>query len=91
MHVEKKICDMGTLLDISGKTKDNDKTRLDFEDMGFQRKLHLIEGDKRWIKPHIVHIYSSHDRRSFCAFLKTVKFLDSYAMNILRNIVTDQG
>ena len=39
MHVKKNICDnvLGMLLDILGKTKNNKKARLDFEDMAFER------------------------------------------------------
>ena len=44
MHVEKNIYDnlLSTLLDIPGKTKDNDKARLDLADMGIHSELHLV-------------------------------------------------
>ena len=42
MHVEKNICDnmLSTLLDISGKMKDNNKAQLDVADMKFLSELH---------------------------------------------------
>ncbi|WMV58610.1 hypothetical protein MTR67_051995 [Solanum verrucosum] len=42
MHIEKNIVDsiLGTLLDISGKTKDHAKGRYDLKDMGIRKNLH---------------------------------------------------
>ena len=42
MHIEKNIVDsiLGTLLDISGKTKDHAKARYDLKDMGIRKNLH---------------------------------------------------
>jgi len=44
MHIEKNICEyiLATFLDIVGKTKDNMNSRLDLEDMGIRKKLHLM-------------------------------------------------
>ncbi|CAM8902790.1 unnamed protein product [Rhodiola kirilowii] len=41
MHVEKNICEslLGTLLNISGKTKDGVKARLDILEMNIRTKL----------------------------------------------------
>jgi len=43
MHIEKNICMnlLGTLLQIEGKTKDTISARLDLQDMGIRRELHL--------------------------------------------------
>ncbi|KAL8156692.1 hypothetical protein AgCh_001698 [Apium graveolens] len=42
MHIEKNICDsiLGTLLNISGKTKDHVNARLDLQEMGIRKILH---------------------------------------------------
>ncbi|KAK6780135.1 hypothetical protein RDI58_022319 [Solanum bulbocastanum] len=42
MHIEKNIVDsiLGTLLDISGKTKDHAKSRYDLKDMGIRKNLY---------------------------------------------------
>ncbi|KAH0776339.1 hypothetical protein KY290_007750 [Solanum tuberosum] len=42
MHIEKNIVDsiLGTLLDISGKTKNHAKARYDLKDMGIRKNLH---------------------------------------------------
>jgi hypothetical protein len=43
MHIEKNICESipGTLLGIPGKTKDSINARLDMEDIGIRKHLHL--------------------------------------------------
>ncbi|XP_052177584.1 uncharacterized protein LOC127791645 [Diospyros lotus] len=42
MHIEKNVCDniIWTLLNVSGKTKDNLKARLDLKELGIRKKLH---------------------------------------------------
>ncbi|KAK6784356.1 hypothetical protein RDI58_017811 [Solanum bulbocastanum] len=42
MHIKKNIVDsiLGTLLDISGNTKDHAKARNDLKDMGIRKNLH---------------------------------------------------
>lgn len=44
MHIEKNICDnlLGTLLNIDGKSKDNEKAQRDLMEMGIRHDLHLI-------------------------------------------------
>ncbi|WVZ78323.1 hypothetical protein U9M48_026058 [Paspalum notatum var. saurae] len=43
MHIEKNICEslLGTFLALPGKSKDSINARLDFEDMGIRKDLHL--------------------------------------------------
>ena len=43
MHIEKYICDhiLATFLGLIRKSKDNINARLDLEDMGIRKKLHL--------------------------------------------------
>jgi len=43
IHIEKNICEaiLGTFLDIAGKSKDSISARLDLEDMGIRKNLHL--------------------------------------------------
>ncbi|CAN1289768.1 hypothetical protein LINPERPRIM_LOCUS20432 [Linum perenne] len=87
MHIEKNICDniIGTLLDITGKTKDTIKTRQDLESMGIRKELHLVKrSDGKYIKPHACYTMTREERKDFCQFLKEVKFPDGYASNISR-------
>ena len=89
MHVEKNLCDnlLGIVLDITGKTKDTDKARLELEDMSIRRELHLIESNGRCSKPPAAYVLSRTDIRTFCRFLKSVRFLDGFASNLSRNVV----
>ena len=43
MHIENNICEsiIGTLLGIPGTSKDNINARLDMEDMGIRKSLHV--------------------------------------------------
>ena len=47
MYMEKNLFDslIGTLLDISGKTKDTINARLDLEEMNLRKDLHYIQLD----------------------------------------------
>ena len=81
----------GTVLDITGKTKDIDKAKLDLEDTNIQRELHLIESNGRCSKPPAAYVLSRAERRTFCHFLKSVRFLDGFASNLSRNVVEEQG
>ncbi|XP_074360362.1 uncharacterized protein LOC141700518 [Apium graveolens] len=44
MHIEKNVCDniLGTLLNISGKTKDHVAARKDLQEMGIRKPLHPV-------------------------------------------------
>ena len=93
MHVEKKnLCDnlLETVLDITRKTKDTDKARLDLEDMNIRRELHLIESNGQCSKPPTTYVLSRTKRRTFCRFLKSVQFSDGFASNLSRNVVEEQ-
>ncbi|XP_057535340.1 uncharacterized protein LOC130813518 [Amaranthus tricolor] len=47
MHIEKNVCEsvVGTLLHITGKTKDGINFRLDYVDMNIRSELQLVEND----------------------------------------------
>jgi hypothetical protein len=49
MHIEKNICEslLGTLLGLAGKCKDNEKARLDLQELGIRKDQHpLLEKGK---------------------------------------------
>ena len=49
IHKEKNVCDslLGTMLNIDGKSKDTDKTRLDLVDLEIRSELHLYKEGNR--------------------------------------------
>ncbi|KAL0337733.1 UNVERIFIED_CONTAM: hypothetical protein Scaly_2048400 [Sesamum calycinum] len=84
MHIEKNVCDniLGTLMNISGKTKDNKRARRDLMDKGLKPNLHL-QGESEDMPPASYTL--SHDQKKiFCDFLSSVKFPDGFASNISR-------
>ena len=93
MHVEKNVCDniVGTLLNIEGKTKDTDKSRLDLADMNIRKELHLQVQGNKLVKPHACYTLTGDERKEFCKFIKSVKFPDGYAANLSRNISIGDG
>ncbi|XP_071685419.1 uncharacterized protein [Lolium perenne] len=93
MHIEKNICDnlIGSFMNIQGKTKDTVNSRLDLEDMGIRRDLHLqlvsadsFEMQQAW------YIMSKQEKIAFCEFIKAVRFPDGYASNISKCVPADK-
>lgn len=68
MHIEKNVCDnvLGTLLDLDGKTKDNEKSRKDLKEMGIRHKLHLVNGpNKKAYLPPACYTMTSVEKSNF--------------------------
>ncbi|XP_073152210.1 uncharacterized protein [Henckelia pumila] len=88
MHIEKNVCDsiLGTLLNIEGKSKDTEKARLDLQDMGIRKELHLYKDGNKWKKPPATYTLSTEEKRLFCQFIKSVKFPDGFAANLSKNV-----
>ena len=91
MHIEKNICEyiLATFLDIVGKTKDNMNSRLDLEDMGIRKKLHLKPDGNSYSVPHAPYTMTKKQKLAFCEFLRSVKFPDGYASNLETCITAD--
>jgi len=91
MHIEKNIFDsiIGTLLDITGKTKDHAKARLDLQEMGIRKKLHPKEVDhgKKLVFAKACFSMSANEKTTFCSVLKNAKIPDGCASNISRCVL----
>ncbi|XP_060183378.1 uncharacterized protein LOC132613386 [Lycium barbarum] len=88
MHIEKNIFDniIGTLLDISGKTKDHENARYDLKEMGIRKNLQPKDTkDGKKIKlAQACYFMTNGERSTFCGVLKNAKLLDGSASNISR-------
>ena len=88
MHIEKNICDniIGTLLDISGKTKDHANAHFDLKDMGIRKNLQLKETNDGKTTKFAKACYSmtAAEKSIFCGVLKSAKLPDGSASNIAR-------
>ena len=85
MHVEKNVFDslIGTLLDISGKTKDTSNAWLDLEEMNLRKDLHYIQLDNGKKKlPTTCYTMSKEEKIHLCGCLRDVKVLTGYSSNI---------
>jgi hypothetical protein len=85
MHIEKNVMDniLGTILDISGKMKDNLAARLDLQEMELRPKLHpFIAANGKTYIPAACHTMSREDKENFLKVLRNVRVPEGYASNI---------
>jgi hypothetical protein len=94
MHIEKNICEniLSTLLNIPNKTKDTINARLDLEDRGMRKELHLLDDSgSSSSKPRACYVLKPEDMKKFLQFVSNVKFPDGYASNISRFVNMEGG
>ncbi|XP_025632772.1 uncharacterized protein [Arachis hypogaea] len=88
MHIEKNIVDsiLGSLLDISGKTKDHTNARYNLQEMGIRKNLHpkKTNGSKKVKLEKACYSMTNAEKLIFCDVLKTAKLPDGSASNISR-------
>lgn len=91
MHIEKNICEyiLGTFLGMAGKSKDSTNSRLDLEDMGIRKHLHLIRDGDSYSAPHAPYTMTKTQKADCYDFLKSVKFPDGYASNLATCVTAD--
>ncbi|KAA0047122.1 transposase [Cucumis melo var. makuwa] len=84
MHIEKNVCAnlIGTLLDISGKTKDGVKSRLDLVELNIRSELAPQVGEKKIFLPPACYTLSRAEKLSFCKTLSELKVPEGYSSNI---------
>lgn len=86
MHIEKNIFDsvVGTLLEMSSKSKDHLNARLDLRDLGIKQALHPRAGRKGLVTrlPKACYTLTAAEKTTFCSVLKSTKFPDGLASNI---------
>lgn len=75
---------IGTLLDMDGKTKDSLKARLDMQDMGIQEDQHPVLKNDKYILPSALYTLGKDEKSTLCKFLEDVKMPDGYASSIKR-------
>jgi hypothetical protein len=92
MHIEKNVFDnvFFTVMDISEKTKDNVKARLDLALHCSRPELELRRRPNgRTEKPKAKYTLSRDQRQGVCDWLKELRFPDGYASNFRR--LVDKG
>ncbi|XP_021835652.1 uncharacterized protein [Spinacia oleracea] len=88
MHIEKNVCDaiIGTLLNITGKTKDAKKVRLDLKKRNIRPELWPVdkEGMKKSYLPPACYTLSRQEKRILCECLYNIKVPSGYCANMKR-------
>nr|XP_017239698.1 PREDICTED: uncharacterized protein LOC108212485 [Daucus carota subsp. sativus] len=87
MHVEKNVFDnvFNTVMNVKGKTKDNDKARLDLKDICKRPTLEIHESvNGKTVKPHARYTLTKKQVEEVCTWIKSLKLPDGYASNISR-------
>lgn len=69
-------------MNITGKTKDNIKARFGLQEMGLRNKFHSIKEGNTYKLPTACYALALNEKRTLYNFLKGVKFLDGYLLNI---------
>jgi hypothetical protein len=84
MHAEKNVCEslLRTLLNMDEKTRDHGYARVDLKKMGIRPELWLDDSVKGNELPTSYITLSKNEE--FCGFLKNVKLLSSYSLNVSR-------
>nr|GEV08097.1 hypothetical protein [Tanacetum cinerariifolium] len=90
MHIEKNMLEsiLNTLL-MNDKSKDTTKARQDLKRLGIRSGLwHGQNKNEKCSKPQAAYSFAPEDRKTFCQFIKGVKFLDGFGSNF-KHKVTD--
>ncbi|XP_039119063.1 uncharacterized protein LOC120255272 [Dioscorea cayenensis subsp. rotundata] len=84
MHIEKNCFDniFNTVMNVSGKLKDNAKSREDLKVFCDRPELHMDERTKRF--PKACYILDRKQKEELCNWLKELKFPDGYVSNMGR-------
>jgi hypothetical protein len=87
MHIEKNFFDniFNTMMDVQGKTKDNEKARKDVEHYCNRKDLELKTlPNKKLLKPKANFSLTSSEAKLVCQWLKELKMPDGYSSNLAR-------
>ncbi|KAL5560901.1 hypothetical protein UlMin_030648 [Ulmus minor] len=93
MHIEKNVCDnlLGTLLGDPHKSKDTDNDRRDLETLGIRQELYIYKDGKKLMKPTAEYTFLEANRRNYCRFVKSIKFLNGIASNFSKNVAANDS
>lgn len=84
MHIEKNVFDniFNTILNIEGKTKDNDKSRADLKNLCQRPELEKSEATGKY--PKACYTLDTSQKKILCEWVKNLKFPDGYVSNMGR-------
>ncbi|WJX83272.1 hypothetical protein P8452_65944 [Trifolium repens] len=94
MHIEKNVFEnvFNTVMNVKGKTKDNDKAREDIAIYCKRNDLLLKTAPNgKVLKPRANYTLSADEAKSVCRWVKELKMPDGYSSNLARCADVDHG
>ncbi|XP_047264521.1 uncharacterized protein LOC107863406 [Capsicum annuum] len=93
MHIEKNFFDnlFNTMMDVSNKTKDNLKARMDLKEYCRGSELYLTYLNNKIQKSKASYTFTLDDRRVICDWVKNLRMPDGYASNLSRCVDMKEG
>ncbi|XP_017428832.2 uncharacterized protein LOC108336898 [Vigna angularis] len=94
MHIEKNFFDniFNTVMNVSAKTKDNEKARKDLPLYCARRDLELkAKYNGRLLKPKANYILSKDEAKIVCRWIKELRMPDGYSSNLAQCANIDKG
>ncbi|XP_016549986.2 uncharacterized protein LOC107849957 isoform X1 [Capsicum annuum] len=93
MHIEKNFFEnlFNTVMDVSNKTKDNLKARMDLKEYCRRNKLYLTYLNNKIQKPKTSYTFTLDDRRVIYDWVKNLRMPDRYASNLSRCVDMKEG
>ncbi|XP_045824924.1 uncharacterized protein LOC123917287 [Trifolium pratense] len=94
MHVEKNVFEniFNTVMNVKGKTKDNDKARKDLGLYCRRNDLLLVEtSNGKVLKPRANYTLSVDEAKSVCQWVEELKMPDGYSSNLARCVDVEKG
>ena len=59
--------------------------------MRIRSELHLVYQDERFFMPPAYYSLFDEEKKNFCGWFKTVKFIDAYASNVSQCVGNNDG
>jgi len=94
MHIEKNFFDniFNIMMNVSGKTKDNEKARMDLTLYCRRKDLELKLGaNGKLLKSKTNYTLTADQTKLVCQWIKELRMLDGYSSNLVRCANVDKG
>ena len=94
MHIEKNFFDniFNTVMNVSGKTKDNEKARMDLAFYCRRKDLELKSAaNEKLLKPKANYTLTADQTKLVCQWIKELRMPDGYSSNLARCANVDKG
>jgi hypothetical protein len=94
MHIEKNFFDniFNTVMNVKGRTKDNEKARKDLALICKRNDLLLVkQANGKFLKPRANYTLTTEEAKSVCRWVKDLKMPDGYCSNLARCADVNNG